>query len=84
MKIKRIRKENFQLKFQTDESGYVPVAFLRHVLTTEGEKLTDEQLDEAVKQIEVDGDGKIRCEGRAICYPFVNAKTIAHNARSTC
>ena len=44
----------------------MPVALLRHLLTTEGEKLTDEELNEAVNQIEVDGDGKIRCEGKNV------------------
>ena len=61
----------------------MPVAFLRHVLTTEGEKLTDEQLDEAVKQIEVDGDGKIRCEGRADLLSLYKCKAVTHNECST-
>ena len=46
----------------------MPVAVVRHLLTTEGENLTDEQLDEALKQMEVDGDGKIRCDGKIFTF----------------
>ena len=45
----------------------MPVALLRHLLTNEGEKLTDEQLNEALCQINVDGDGQIPCEGEECC-----------------
>ena len=45
-------------------SGIVNMAALRRALTTLGEPLTDEQLDDMFKQAEVDGDGNVEYKGR--------------------
>ena len=33
---------------------------LRHVMTNLGEKLTDEEVDEMIREADVDGDGQVR------------------------
>lgn len=45
--------------FDHDGSGYINAAEFRHMMTTMGEKLTDEQMDEMMKQFEADGEGKV-------------------------
>ncbi len=35
---------------------------LRHVMTNLGEKLTDEEVDEMIREADVDGDGQINYE----------------------
>ena len=45
-------------------SGIVNMAALRPALTTLGEPLTDEQLDDMFKQAQVDGDGNVYYKGR--------------------
>lgn len=35
---------------------------LRHVMTNLGEKLTDEEVEEMIKEADVDGDGQVNYE----------------------
>ena len=49
-------KEAFRV-FDKDGNGFISAAELRHVMTNIGEKLTDEEVDEMVKEADVDGDG---------------------------
>ena len=37
---------------------------LRHIMTTLGEKLTNEEVEEMIKEADIDGDGTINYEGR--------------------
>uniref|UniRef100_A0A3Q7JEC7 EF-hand domain-containing protein n=1 Tax=Solanum lycopersicum TaxID=4081 RepID=A0A3Q7JEC7_SOLLC len=44
----------------TDSEEELKEAFrLRHVMTNLGEKLTDEEVDEMIREADVDGDGQI-------------------------
>jgi len=48
--------------FDRDGSGFISAAELRHVMTNLGEKLTDEEVDEMVREAGADGDGKVDYE----------------------
>ncbi|CAG7865749.1 unnamed protein product [Brassica rapa] len=54
-------KEAFRV-FDKDQNGFISAAELRHVMTNLGEKLTDEEVDEMIKEADVDGDGQINYE----------------------
>ncbi|TNN58659.1 Calmodulin [Liparis tanakae] len=41
-----------------DGNGYISAAELRHVMTNLGEKLTDEEVDEMIREADIDGDGQ--------------------------
>eukprot|EP00434_Breviolum_minutum_P027559 symbB.v1.2.024376.t1/scaffold2304.1/size82843/2 len=44
--------------FDRDGNGFISAAELRHVMTNLGEKLTDEEVDEMIREADVDGDGQ--------------------------
>lgn len=50
-------KEAFKV-FDKDGNGFISSAELRHVMTNLGEKLTNEEVDEMIREADVDGDGK--------------------------
>ena len=49
--------------FDRDRNGLITSAELRHVMTNLGEKLTDEECDEMIKEADLDGDGMVNYEG---------------------
>ena len=51
-------KEAFKV-FDKDGSGFISAAELRHVMTNLGEKLTDAEVDEMIREADIDGDGQI-------------------------
>ncbi|XP_061496310.1 calmodulin-like protein 3 [Rhineura floridana] len=48
--------------FDKDGNGYVSAAELRHIMTKLGEKLTDEEVEDMIKEADVDGDGQVNYE----------------------
>ena len=44
--------------FDKDGNGYISAAELRHVMTNLGERLTDEEIDEMIREADIDGDGQ--------------------------
>eukprot|EP00252_Welwitschia_mirabilis_P015317 TRINITY_DN33658_c0_g1_i1.p1 TRINITY_DN33658_c0_g1~~TRINITY_DN33658_c0_g1_i1.p1 ORF type:complete len:151 (-),score=17.02 TRINITY_DN33658_c0_g1_i1:188-640(-) len=48
--------------FDKEGTGYLCTAELRHVLTNLGEKLSDEEVDEMMKEANIDKDGRIKFE----------------------
>lgn len=49
-----------------DGNGYISAAELRHVMTNLGEKLTDEEVDEMIREADIDGDGQVNYEGKEL------------------
>lgn len=41
---------------------HLPHMQLRHVMTNLGEKLTDEEVDEMIREADIDGDGQVNYE----------------------
>ncbi|KAL3874254.1 hypothetical protein ACJMK2_037294 [Sinanodonta woodiana] len=54
-------REAFKI-FDKDNDGFISNSELRHWLTTLGEKLTDEEVEEMIKETDTDGDGLINYE----------------------
>ncbi len=49
--------------FDRDNDGFIEARELRHLLTNLGEKFTDQDVDEMIREVDVDGDGKIDYNG---------------------
>ncbi len=50
--------------FDKDGNGFISAAELRHVMTNLGEKLNDHEVDEMMKEADIDGDGQVNYEGK--------------------
>jgi Ca2+-binding EF-hand superfamily protein len=51
----------YEQVFDRDNNGFISAAELRHVMTSIGEKLTDDEVDEMIREADQDGDGRIDC-----------------------
>lgn len=72
-------REAFKV-FDRDNNGFISAAELRHVVTSIGEKLTDDEVDEMIREADQDGDGRIDCEFMHRRTPYNGRKT--NGARS--
>ncbi|KAL4237814.1 Calmodulin [Mactra antiquata] len=45
--------------FDKEGKGSIPREYFRHIMTTMGERLTDEEVDEMLDEADADGDGEI-------------------------
>lgn len=54
-------REAFRV-FDKDGNGYISAAELRHIMTNLGEKLTDEEVDEMIKEADFNDDGQVNYE----------------------
>ncbi|XP_070538757.1 calmodulin-like [Ptychodera flava] len=54
-------REAFRV-FDRDGNGFISASELRHVMTNLGEKLTDEEVDEMIREADIDGDGQVNYE----------------------
>ena len=59
------REEEIRVAFRVldrDGNGFITAAELRHVMTNIGDKLTDEEVYEMIREADIDGDGQVNCE----------------------
>ncbi|KAJ5090215.1 calmodulin [Penicillium argentinense] len=61
-------REAFKV-FDRDNNGFISAAELRHVMTSIGEKLTDDEVDEMIREADQDGDGRIDCTTPSLPTP---------------
>jgi Ca2+-binding EF-hand superfamily protein len=55
-----------------DKNMFVGAGELRHVLICMGELITDEEVDEMIRMVDVDGDGQVRvCRLLCSCHTCV-------------
>lgn len=72
-------REAFRV-FDKDGNGFISAAELRHVMTNLGEKLTDEEVDEMIREADIDGDGQVNYEG-CIAFIFLSIEQSARSRR---
>ncbi|ERN01481.1 hypothetical protein AMTRI_Chr03g148140 [Amborella trichopoda] len=48
--------------FDKDQNGYISATELRHVMINLGEKLTDEEVAQMIREADMDGDGQVNFE----------------------
>jgi calmodulin len=75
-------REAFRV-FDKDGNGFISAAELRHVMTNLGEKLTDEEVDEMIREADIDGDGQVNYEGEFIQsfvtqQPYILREHVTH------
>lgn len=49
--------------FDKNNDGLISSTELRHVMTNLGEKLSDEEVDDMIKEADLDGDGMVNYDG---------------------
>lgn len=74
-------REAFKV-FDRDNNGFISAAELRHVMTSIGEKLTDDEVDEMIREADQDGDGRIDC-AYACSSHLLDADFTRQRVRST-
>ena len=73
-------REAFKV-FDKDGNGFISAAELRHVMTNLGEKLTDEEVDEMIREADVDGDGQVNYDGNLYLFLHVLHELFPKQAR---
>lgn len=62
--------EAFQV-FDKEGDGYLSIAELRYVLTSIGEKLTDEEIEEIIGEADPNEDGQVKHQGKT-CTTYIH------------
>jgi calmodulin len=52
--------------FDKNNDGLISSIELRHVMTNLGEKLSEEEVDDMIKEADLDGDGMVNYEGKSM------------------
>lgn len=56
-------REAFRV-FDRNGDGFISASELRHVMTNLGEKLTDEEVEDMIREADLDGDGLVNYDGK--------------------
>jgi calmodulin len=56
-------REAFKV-FDKDGNGLISASELMHVMTCLGEKLTKEEVDQMIREADIDGDGHVNYDGK--------------------
>lgn len=71
-------REAFKV-FDKEGTGSISSAYLRHIMTTMGDRLSDDEVDEMIQEADMDGDGDIDYDGmrltRVACITY---KSLIH------
>ncbi|GJQ83704.1 hypothetical protein Trydic_g592 [Trypoxylus dichotomus] len=62
-------REAFRV-FDKNNDGLISSNELRHVMTSLGERLSEEEVDDMIKEADMDGDGQVNYEGLIKLYVF--------------
>lgn len=66
-------REAFKV-FDKEGTGSISSAYLRHIMTTMGDRLSDDEVDEMIQEADMDGDGDIDYDGmrltRVACITY--------------
>ena len=54
--------------FDKNGDGFISATELRLVMNTLGENLTDEEVEEMIREADIDGDGQVNYEGNNNMY----------------
>lgn len=52
--------------FDKNKDGLISSSELRHVMTNLGERLSEEEVDDMIKEADMDGDGMVNYDGKHI------------------
>lgn len=55
-------REAFRV-FDTEGTGFITVEKLRYIMGNLGEKMSEEEVEEMIQEVDIDGDGQVNCEG---------------------
>ena len=73
-------REAFQL-FDRDSNGYISKRELTFVMTSLGEQITDTAVENMIKEVDLDGDGRVNYEGNGWAEIDANhRKVLRHNS----
>ena len=77
---------HFGRVFDKRKTGYLSSAELRHVMTSMGERLSEKEVDELIKEASPSGDGRVNYDGEEkstrevlLACVFVQLKTCGKN-----
>ncbi|KAL0414461.1 UNVERIFIED_CONTAM: Calmodulin [Sesamum radiatum] len=56
---KKMKETETERSFDKDQNGYISANELRHVMINLGEKLTDEEVEQMIREADLDGDGQV-------------------------
>lgn len=57
--------------FDKNNDGLISSNELRHVMTSLGERLSEEEVDDMIKEADLDGDGQVNYEGTTLSNYFI-------------